>query len=222
MKKILGILACLMVVSSVALASPLMDYSAGKASIDLMWSGSQTKMSLPGIGNITGDTKYNLDSAITLGLGNNFALQYRNFEPRGNAEEIVGGYSMGMKTYEINVLHKLDNGLAVFAGIVPTRFLVESEIAGVQETGLGPTKNYWQVGLVGVQNVGPKLKAFERAAAGSKWTNLETGLSYPLGSAVEFNVNYRYIKAKGLVSLPGDGETDATAKGFGYGLTYKF
>ena len=230
MKKLLFTLAASMLFCSVAAASPLMDYSSGKASIDLMWN--DTKTTTTGYESLDASKKFNLDSSITLGLGNNFALQYRNFEPKGiyttAYSSVITSY-IGMKTYEINVLKKLNNSnVAVFFGVAPTRIMEGYEISaltGFSENNYGGTKNNWQVGFITEQNIGSKTKIYEQAAIGKKWTNLECGVSYPITTNIEFNANYRYIKAKDL-PLPYSNYItnyyNVIAKGLGVGVTYKF
>lgn len=95
-----------------------MDYSAGKASI---WNNTKTITYISGYGSE--------DSSITLGLGINFALQYRNFEPRGTVESYSGiDMLLGVKTYEVNVLKKLNHSnVAVFVGIVPAKIKQEMD-----------------------------------------------------------------------------------------------
>lgn len=218
MKRIGFLVVTLVFFSSVAFASPLMDYSVGKGSIDLMWNDSAIKLGgVPESLNLS--KKFNLDSSITLGFGKNLALQYRSYEPKAHVSGMEDDLNLGMQTYEINVLRKLNDQMSVFTGIVPVRFMENRNADGLSI--YCETKNYWQVGVIGVQKLGPKAKVYEQVAAGSKWTNLEAGVSYPIAYNVEFNVNYRYIKAKDLSFLE-DGKLTETAKGLGYGVTYKF
>ncbi len=127
----------------------------------------------------------------------------------------------GVKTYEVNVLKKLNHSnIAVFVGIVPTKIKQEMDAGYMSSLTYGKNKDYWQVGATAVQNVGPKAKLYERIAMEENWTNLEGGVSYPIVQNVEFNVNYRYIKARDLSY--GMDNLDSTAKGIGCGVTYKF
>lgn len=82
-KKVLAILAATMVTCSVGMASPLIDYSAGKTAIDVTVRNTET------VGHIVAfdaslDRKYNTELNVTTGLGNNFALQYRYFQPKSD------------------------------------------------------------------------------------------------------------------------------------------
>jgi hypothetical protein len=91
-----------------------MDFSQGKVAIDLSaQSGGDIKVE----GEKVTDGKTNFLGAVTFGLGNNFALQYRN-NTADSKDYSSNVYYMGVpynltlnticKAQELNVLYKLD------------------------------------------------------------------------------------------------------------------
>ncbi|BBB91099.1 MAG TPA: outer membrane beta-barrel protein [Methylomusa anaerophila] len=218
MKKVLVALTGLMLFSSTALASPLTDYSQGKASVDLTWRNTENSISDVTIAFPPYDKKYNLDAGITLGLGNNFAVQYRNFEP----ESASTGFVWFGVTYpdtakftfnEYNLLYKLDKNISVFTGLVTAKG--KNVYAGSSDT-----KNFWQFGVVGSAPIADKTTLWGSMGTGADLFNWEAGVSYEFSPGWEFNVNYRTIQSKKLHWPPYP--TDLNAEGLGFGVTYKF
>jgi predicted porin len=160
------------------------------------------------------DSKSNFDGSITVGLGNNFALQYRNFEPKSADTRFSGIITTGkIATNEFNVLYKLDKNVAAFAGYASAKGTME--IFGYGSTS-SDTKNLWQVGLVGSTAIADKTTLWGSVAAGSNLTNWEVGVSYAFTPNLELNVNYREVKVDDLQGV------DVKAKGLGLGVTFKF
>ena len=70
MKKIGLFVIVFLFISSVAFASPLMDYSAGQGSIDLNWRDTQNTVSGGDIPDtLNPNQRYNFDGTLTFGLG---------------------------------------------------------------------------------------------------------------------------------------------------------
>lgn len=171
MKNLVLIVVFLFALSSVAMASPLMDYSQGKASLDYMYRPSldfDGKAGLNGLpeaaifadgaaGNSfasgTLDGKANLDWGITYGIGNNWAIQYRGYNPEtdnktfisenegpvvyqapgeGDGVDFVPGVTVNGKinSEEFNVLYKLNKNVAAFAGVVRTNASINIDARG--------------------------------------------------------------------------------------------
>jgi hypothetical protein len=236
MKKVLGIVICFMMLSTVALASPLMDYSSGKGSIDLTWRNTQDNGPMANglTGNLENGKDYerkgNLDAALTLGLGNNWGFQYRNFEPKSddhvfnNALGIPGAtvtQNLKFETNEFNVLYKLDKNVALLAGYMTTKATLSAStnsalIVFPFGSTLSDSKNMWQVGLLASTEIAPKTTLWGSFAAGNNsLTNWEVGVGYQFSPGWEFNVNYREIKTS-VESV------DFKDSGLGFGVTYKF
>lgn len=216
MKKIIVLVACFMMIGSVALASPLMDFSQGKGSIDLTMRN--TENSIEGVGL---EKDYNFDGAATFGLGNKWAVQYRYFQPESDKTYIypVAG-TFKLATNEFNVLYKLDKNLAAFAGYANAKGTlagsVDTEEGVLEGSASSSTKDLWQLGLVGTAALGDKTTLWASVGAGSDLTNWEAGIGYAFTPKCEFNVSYREFKVNDL-----DG-ADVKAKGLGFGLTFKF
>lgn len=205
MKKLILIVVFLLAFSGVGLASPLMDYSQGKGSIDLTWRNAENSAD-----GYSFEKKGNLDAAVTVGLGNKFAFQYRNFEPKSK-DSYAYGSNLKFALNEFNVLYKLDKNVAAFAGYVTTKATYNDWYYSDSRS-----KNMWQVGVVGSTQIAPKTTLWGSVAAGNNsLSNWEVGVGYAFASNMEFNVNYREIKANVE-------DTDFKTKGLGFGLTYKF
>ena len=235
MKKILGILVCLMMLTTVALASPLMDYSSGKASIDLTLrntenSGPQVNAVGTFVNGLSYPKKSNLDAAVTFGLGNNFAFEYRNFEPTSKNFSLynVGGLpgvnvyqNLKLATNEFNVLYKVDKNVAAFAGYMTTKATWSASansplITFPHGPTLSDSQNLYQIGVVGSSVIAPKTTLWGSVAVGNhSLTNWEVGVGYEFATNLEFNVNYREIKANVQ-------NNDFKTNGLGYGITLKF
>lgn len=148
MKKIVLAVTFLFALSSVAMASPLTDYSKGKAALDINYRVSTDYDASAGIkgtelqtGKIAFDGDSNLEWGFTYGIGNNWALQYRQATPQGKlnlfnysqqqpevgiaqADYIfpitAANVDLTAKTRveEYNVLYKMDKNFSLFTGIV--------------------------------------------------------------------------------------------------------
>jgi len=232
MKKtaILAITAATMLTASIGFTAPLTDYSAGKTSIDLTWRNSDIHGKAPD-GDTSLDKKYNLDWGITTGLGNNFAIQYNGYNAKSkdtveysNAFE-TESMNIKLKTQELNVLYKLDKNISVYAGLVRLKATVNQneEVSGVNTSSSfsSDNKNKLQIGLVGSTKIADKTTAYASVGVASDFTNWKVGLAQEIAPNVEFNVDYRRLKAK-KIGIDNVGDADITAKGVGFGVTCKF
>lgn len=232
MKKtaILAMAAATMLTASVGFAAPLTDYSVGKTSIDLTSRQSDIKGEAPA-GDVSLDKKYNLDWGITTGLGNNFALQYNGYNPKSKDTVIYSdptetdSMNIKLKTQELNVLYKLDKNISAYAGLVRLKATANQtvDVSGVSTSSsdASDTKNKIQFGLVGSTKIADKTTAYASIGVASDFTNWKIGLSQEIAPNVEFNVDYRSLKAKSL-AINNIGDVDVTAKGVGFGVSYKF
>jgi len=221
MKKVLVIsLVLSALLFGTAWASPLMDYEAGRGSIDLNWRS--TGMNVTGYTHANLPDNYNLDAAITFGLGNNFAFQYRNFEPKSpvvtpwNFNGVLTSGQFTFSSQEFNVLYKLGKDVSAFAGDVSAHGYRWTPIS----TYTTAARNLWQIGITGRSLIAPKTTLWASAAAGTDLTNLEIGVSYEFTHNTEFNFSYRKIDTKNLKVYQISENVKST--GFGYGITYKF
>jgi hypothetical protein len=161
MKKLVLTVLFVFALSSIGMAAPLMDYSKGKVGFDYTYRPSVDFDGSIGYegsyvennnGEITRDTasqywsgsfdgKANLDWGLTIGLGNNFAFQYKGFNAKTDRYSYNLGGMMPMmaadgddgyvdenssaltvkgkiKTDEMNVLYKVGKRVAAFTGVV--------------------------------------------------------------------------------------------------------
>ena len=227
MKKIGLLVVMLLLISSVALASPLTDYSAGKGSIDLTLRNTKETLSVESE-HLTFGKKNNLDTTVTVGLSDKFAIQYRNFDAKsGNLSmggDMAGGISTKLTSNEFNVLYKMGKNINAFAGLVNAQVTLGQSISDGPSMEIGtPTKKYLQVGVVASTQIADKTTLWGSVGVGRHLTNLEVGVGYEFAPNWEFNVNYRNLNVKNLqYMMTSEYSLDQKAKGFGYGITYKF
>jgi len=208
-----------MMLASIAAASPLMDYSAGKAAIDVSVYPSLDFHVTNNFGydQSPGGVSGNIDWGLTAGLGNKFAVQYRQFNPETGAYNGILREVWKVDTQQFNVLYKLDKNLAGFVGYHQAKN-VDHYIGG-SYTSFG--KNTMQVGLVGTTPIGDKFSLFGTVGVGSGLTNFEVGVAYAVTPNLDLNVLYRDLRVNGVKFYTG-AELKNEVKGLGYGLTFKF
>jgi predicted porin len=232
-KAILAMAAATMLTTSIGFAAPLSDYSAGKTSIDLTWRQSDVKTTDSEAETSFGK-KSNLDWGITTGLGNNFAIQYNGYNAKSKDAvswsdvDETGISHVDLKTQELNVLYKLNKNVSVYTGLVR---LKAEENANVSYTDGSPsetesystkTKNKIQFGVIGSTKLAEKTTAYAQVGVASNFNNWKVGVSQEIAPNVEFNVDYRRLKAKKLDFGGDDGNFDVSSKGIGFGITCKF
>jgi opacity protein-like surface antigen len=229
-KKLILAMVFVFALSSVALATPLTDYSQGKAALDITYRVSpdfDTTTRITGIdGSLskTFDGDNHLEWGLTYGVGNNWALQYRQANPKATANygwsndreasvaalETSGGYlqsiNLGIepkaKVDEYNVLYKLDKNFFLFTGLVRATPSVKLSVGGEYYGDTfggniaiqGHDKNIWQFGLQAVAPIADKFNAYGIVSFGSDYRNWEAGLGYEVAKNLELNVNYRDMK----------------------------
>jgi hypothetical protein len=224
MKKtaILAMVAATMLTTSVGFASPLNDYSAGKTQVDLTWRQSDVKAEGDSTdGNF--NKKGNMEFGITTGLGNNFALQYNNFNGKSKDTDFTnagGAFSAAatLKMQEFNVLYKVDKNLSVYTGIASVKGSFDSTIGNSESD----TKNKVQFGVIGNTKLSDKTTAYAKIGVASGMTNWKVGVSQELAPNLELNLDYGSLKVNKMAFNNGMGDVDMTAKGIGVGVSYKF
>ncbi len=221
-KKVFPVLFLILFVASVGFAAPLADYSAGKVAIDVMSlpnSSARTDLNVL-LHPIDGDGKSgNFDWGLTAGLGNKFALQYRQYDPETYNQ--AGDITYKTSTKQLNLLYQLDKNLSVFAGYhrAVWRAYRSTPFSETED------KGSFQGGIIASTKVMDKLTAYTVLGFGSNVANYELGLSYAVSPNVEVNVEYRDMRVKGMAfKAPFAGETitNSEFRGIGYGLTFKF
>ncbi len=232
MKKKVAVMATMaMMICGIGNAAPLTDYSVGKTTIDMTWRSADINGKNQG-DNADFGNKKGLDWGITTGLGNNFAIQYSDYNVKSKEavlyQDATETFSMKsqLKTQEINVLYKLNDNLSAYTGLVRLSGNngvkdVLNNVTTEQSFDMN-TKNKIQFGLVGSTKIADKTTAYAQVGVASDYTNWKIGLSQEIAPNIELNLDYRRLEAKELRYSGTNNSIDATIKGFGFGATYKF
>jgi len=234
------------IMSSIVLASPLTDYSQGNVAIDYTYRFSiNAGGQIPSFADFKGpgytgfNGKLATEGEITAGLGNNFAVQYRQFNPTFNGPAMTNGayydkYSGSIQSQEFNILYKLDRHFSLFTGLIKVKpYMSENSFypgwsASSTICYAGPEERMGQFGLVVSTEIADKLKAYGIGALGAEYRSWQIGLSYALSKSWDLNVDYRnttfnnYTVSLGNSGGDPSGVQNLTAKGLGIGVTYKF
>lgn len=210
-----------MLVASVGFAAPLTNYSAGKTAIDLTFRSSDFADKGPDY-DVSLDKKNSMDWGITTGLGNKFAIQYNGYNAKSKDTYVPQFNLTGkgeLKNQELNVLYQIDEHVSAYTGIVQSKWIINDNISGSSST---DNKSKIQFGLVGSTKIADKTTAYATLAVASDLTNWKVGLSQAIAPNLDLNVDYRRLLVKGLTGNDFTDKVDITAKGWGYGVTYKF
>lgn len=224
MKKtaILAMAAATMVTTSVGFAAPLNDYSAGKTQVDMTWRQSSIDAGYQDSTDSL-NKKGGLEFGITTGLGNNFALQYNNYNAKSKdttfPDGAGGSYQVNgsLKTQEFNVLYKVDKNVSVYTGLVSLKGNLTDD-----GTSASASKTKMQFGVIGSAKLADKTTAYAQVGVASSFTNWKVGISQEIAPNLELNIDYRRTQAKKMSFDNGFGDVDVTSKGIGVGVSYKF
>lgn len=168
MKKITLIALFIFALTSVAAAAPLMEFDKGKVGIDYTYRPSLDfkatgtvsgtiegeSGSISGSRDFSGDA--NLDLGLTIGIGNRWAIQYRQYNPKGEIWSGTFGFNLPqtgdyqptavttdghdvniglaftgkIRADEYNLLYGLNKNWAAFVGVVTTKAGIETGLSG--------------------------------------------------------------------------------------------
>ena len=219
-KAVLATFCVSMLLTGMASASPLTDYSAGKVSIDINYS--KPGIDFNGYWEASFNKKANWDFAGTFGLGNKFALQYAQANTGSNPTSLYdGSYTDSYKLHaqQFNVLYQLDKNFSLYTGIIKVdgTYTYHASV----ESAPSNTKNIWQFGVQGHTKLADKLTGFASLGIGKDLNTYNIGFGYEFAPNLEFNMMYDYKKVKKLAddAVP---NYDIAVKGLKYGITYKF
>jgi hypothetical protein len=224
-KKVLSTLAALSLVTSVGFASPLNDFSQGKVAVDISARPSNDFKISDSTGSETYDGKTSWEYGLTVGLGNNLAFQYKNYNPKSKDYNVSGFIGNGkLDTQEFNILYKLDKNFTVFTGMNQAKS--KYSVSGLGEY-TGDTKTNWQVGVTGQTAFGDKTTGYATIAAGQDSSTYKIGVSYAIDKNLDFDLfygqnKYNKVKYNSTIASVYGSNADYTVKGIGYGVTYKF
>ena len=218
-KKIALTVASLFLMSSMAFAAPMTEYEAGKISIDLTFRGSKNSTDWSGGFKENFDRKYNFEPSITVGVAEGLAVQFRNTNAKSkntNPVNILGESGTSkIRANEFNVLYSVAPNASVFVGYVNSKVTNNYDDFGFEYSVEGKNNTY-QLGVLGSMPFSDRFSGYGVLAIGGKsWRNYELGVSYGLSDDMDFNVSYRHIESNFV-------NADVKAKGFGFGITYRF
>jgi len=229
-KTVLGLASC-MLLSAVGHAAPLSDYSEGKVAVDLAIKPSNHVYATSALGSdgFNGSSAFNY--GLTVGVGNNFALQYNNNNAKSKdyISSTFGPSANGkIDAQEINVLYNAGKNVNIFAGITQVKSIYTVNGSSIYAgTYSGENSNNWQIGVSGQTLLGDNITGYATVAAGKDTNSYKVGVSYAFNNNVDFNLfysqnKYNNVKFNSSMTTLGIGSTgDYTIKGIGYGLTYK-
>ena len=223
LKKTLSALILSMLFCSVAVASPLTDYSQGHWSIDLTERNTDVKQDI--MSGYSYSKKYNLDTTFTIGLGNKFAAQYNYFNPRTPNMESTSYFDMyvATKVSQFNILYKLNNNFSAFMGYNTASFseVVDAHYSGsVYKENFEFSRECFNIGLQGITQIASKTTLWGSVDGGKNIMEYKVGVGYQISPDLDFNVDYRNFKLKNVAYNYNN--YDFTSKGLGFGLTYKY
>lgn len=223
-KQVLATLAAAaMMTASVASASPLTDYSQGKTSIDLTYRNTQQTSNDSSDGKTTLNKKFNPEVGVTVGLGGNFAFQYNGsyYESKNTnvpAWSTTSDSKTKFQSNEYNVLYKLDKHVSGFVGVNRVQAKAFGADGSWNET--SKSESRFQAGLIGTTTLAKNLVGYANVGVGNDLVKWGIGVGYQFAPGLEFNVDYAETK---MNDLEFNGyNSDTTAKGLGFGVTYKF
>ena len=206
-KKVLLGLAIGMSLSTVAFASPLQNYEAGKVEINVGTTLAPAMATTSNGGTSKSDVKNKIEGGATVGLGHNLALQYKYVDSQQKPND-----EYNMRTQEYNLRYKLDKNVSVYAGQMHARFGAKSSSAEVSAT-----RNIFQAGVQYEAALGRNLTGWAGMGFGSDMQHYEAGLGYALTQDLDLDLSYQYTQVKKFADT-----VDCTAKGLYAGLSFKF
>lgn len=220
MKKIIVSTVALTLMAAPGFASPLTDYSEGKVAVDI---AIQSPSINDNFYSSPMDGKNALHYGITAGLGNHFAIQFKNSSSKTKdyGVDVLGMtqvYNEKFDVNEYNVLYQFNKNVSALAGVVQVKGHYSDNYPSSDSTN---QKNIFQVGLVGSVPIADKTDAYTTIAFGKDTTAWTLGVSYKLTKNVDFDLFYGYNTYKNL-EWQLSSQSNVTLKGMGYGLTYKF
>jgi predicted porin len=175
--------------------SPLEDFSQGSIVVDVNRN----------ICTFVGSHFY--DISVTAGLGDKWAIQYRqtNYDARYNDNDYV------VKSGGANLIYKVNKNFQLYSGYSDT---TAHENPGVDL----PDKKVAEIGTITSYALDKRTVIFANLGGGRNVTNIEFGLSYQLEPGLEITPTYRHW----TVEKVGDSMIKENFRGFNLGFTCRF
>jgi hypothetical protein len=176
-------LGLLLAGSTPAFASPVADFEKGTVTLE---TGSTLNSKVRGTGPISAEVngKSGFKSALTLGLSNKYALQYKHGRFKSEDSTILGLTTYAEdKLQDFNLLYKLHPDLALVAGYEKSSISYGNYVAPADQAAL-------HFGLAGTHKIADNLNLFANLIGGNHVSLKEIGLAYKLSNIAVFKVSY--------------------------------
>lgn len=194
-------------ITSVAFASPQVNYDQGNATFSIGASISPDA-ELENSGNsIDFDASTAIYGGATVGLGDNWGLGYK-FK-KNNIDD--NSIDADLNAHQFNVYYKAAPGLTAFAGYDKSSY--NGTISGSY---IDDSNNGFHVGVIGRVPLAMGWSAWGLIGTGNKLNEYEVGISKTVFLNTELDLSYSNTKYKDLSNV------DFTTKGINLGLTFKF
>lgn len=200
-KAVLGAVVLSLMVSSVAMASPLAKLEQGKGKIDASLTlGPSIKAEQHGDKtDLGGKTRYRVGA--TYGLGNNVGLDYVYAANAGDNDSSV-------QSHQINLMYQINNYVTAFGGYIYNK----AEMGGWNNN-----TNGYQLGLQGRMDLAKRTVGWAKFGIGNTITQYEVGVGYDLTHNWEANLFYNDSKYKDF-----NNDIDMKTHNVNLGVSYKF
>ena len=209
-KKVLLGMAISMSLSTVAFASPLQNYDAGKVEVNVGTTIAPAMSTSNNSGSVNTDVKNKIEGGATVGLGNNLAVQFKYVD----SQQKPSGTEFNMRTQEYNLRYKLNENVSLYAGHMHARFGIKNNAVDA-----ATTRSLFQGGVQYEAAISKNLTGWAGMGFGRDLQHYEAGLGYALAENVDLDLSYQYTQVK---HFGGDNGVDCTAKGLYAGLSFKF
>lgn len=195
MKKLIFLGFVLMLCSHICFASPLEDFSQGRTAIDLSWKP------------VTFEGSNVFDFSVSTGLGNNWAVNYRQI----NYDTSYEALDYSAKNRELNLIYKVNENVQLYTGYSKTTGYNKTVGEDSQD------KNVIQVGAIATKKLSDRMTLYTILGGGINVANVEFGLSYQICPVIEITSTYRHLSVEKI----GPSKVKENFRGFGMGVTYK-
>jgi len=207
----------LIMIAGNTFASPTTEFEKGATSLEI---GSTLNSKVNGKGKIPADVtgKFGFKAAVTTGLNDHLAIQYKQGLFISKDSTILGLTTYAeSKPRDLNLLYKINPNLTFIAGYENTKISYGNYVDPASKSAL-------HFGLTGTQQLSDKYALFATLIGGKDVSLKEVGVSYKISKSTTFNLSYAErevnnvdLKALSVIS----GKEDYTMKGVSCLLAFK-
>lgn len=195
-KKVLATtLGLLLAGATAAYAAPVTDFEKGAVTIEL---GSTLGSKFEGKTNVplglpkSVDGKSGFKYGVAVGMGNDYALQYKGGKFKSEDFNLGGSPIHGKSDLqELNVIHKINPNLSLVGGWVQNKISYSRDVKEA-------TKAAVHAGFVVSQPLNETSKLFASYLGGKNAAYLEAGIAFKVAKNSEFAVSYAEREFKDL------------------------